>query len=65
MWQKLVLIMINMSHLYSQYDFVLQVSPIYNAIILFTSRFIDALTDPIGGYLFSRYSFRWGKMKPW
>lgn len=42
-----------------------QVSPGYNAVILFTSRFIDGLTDPIGGYLFSRCSFRWGKMRPW
>ncbi|CAF3461872.1 unnamed protein product [Rotaria socialis] len=44
---------------------VAKVSPGYNAIILFTSRLIDALTDPIGGYLFSRCSFRWGKMRPW
>ncbi|CAF3948432.1 unnamed protein product [Rotaria sp. Silwood2] len=42
-----------------------KVSPAYNAIILFTSRLIDGLTDPIGGYLFSRCSFRWGKMRPW
>ncbi|CAM4739895.1 unnamed protein product [Rotaria magnacalcarata] len=44
---------------------VAKVSPGYNAVILFTSRLIDALTDPIGGYLFSRCSFRWGKMRPW
>ncbi|CAF0855457.1 unnamed protein product [Adineta steineri] len=44
---------------------VAKVSPIYNAVILFTSRLIDGLTDPIGGYLFSRFSFRWGKMRPW
>ncbi|CAF1003270.1 unnamed protein product [Rotaria sordida] len=44
---------------------IAKVSPIYNAIILFTSRLIDGLTDPIGGYLFSRCSFRWGKMRPW
>ncbi|CAF1267765.1 unnamed protein product [Adineta ricciae] len=44
---------------------VAKVSPNYNAIILFTSRVIDGLTDPIGGYLFSRFSFRWGKMRPW
>jgi Na+/melibiose symporter-like transporter len=43
----------------------LQVSPAFSAIILFTSRMIDALTDPIGGYIFSRVTFRWGKMKPW
>ncbi|CAF1015848.1 unnamed protein product [Rotaria sp. Silwood1] len=44
---------------------VAKVSPAYNAVILFTSRLIDGLTDPIGGYLFSRCSFRWGKMRPW
>ncbi|CAF1009640.1 unnamed protein product [Didymodactylos carnosus] len=41
------------------------VSPSYNAGALFTSRVIDAITDPIGGYFFQRFSTKWGKMRPW
>ena len=44
----------------------ISIEPRYTAIVLFVSRAIDALTDPLYGYLINISPVtRFGKLKPW
>jgi Na+/melibiose symporter-like transporter len=45
---------------------VLKIESEYTSVVLFVSRAIDAITDPIYGYLINMTPItRFGKMKPW
>ncbi|XP_025110708.1 sodium-dependent lysophosphatidylcholine symporter 1-B-like isoform X2 [Pomacea canaliculata] len=44
---------------------VAEVKPSYVAVVLFSGKAWDAVTDPACGYLVQRTSSRWGKMRPW
>ncbi|KAL8622452.1 hypothetical protein ACOMHN_034117 [Nucella lapillus] len=44
---------------------VAQLKPSYVAIVLFTGKAWDAVTDPTCGYLVQHTHTRWGRMRPW
>jgi GPH family glycoside/pentoside/hexuronide:cation symporter len=44
---------------------VLLIAPATVATILGISRVIDAITDPLAGYLSDRTAMRWGRRRPW
>lgn len=44
---------------------VAEVKPSYVAIVLFSGKAWDAVTDPMCGFLVQRTRTRWGKLRPW
>lgn len=44
---------------------VVQLDPIWAGVVLFTEQIIDALTDPVVGFLSDYYPTPWGRRKPW
>ncbi|XP_076440769.1 sodium-dependent lysophosphatidylcholine symporter 1-B-like [Babylonia areolata] len=44
---------------------VAELKPSYVAIVLFTGKAWDAVTDPTCGYFVQRTRTRWGRMRPW
>ena len=45
---------------------VAQIPPVKSSYILFVSRFMDAITDPLYGFLVNRTKItKYGRLKPW
>ena len=44
---------------------IARLSPSELAVILFSGKVWDAITDPIVGYIVSKTSTRFGKLRPW